>query len=519
DVPPNLSNFTVLSIPSGATNSSTGAGTGANNDGKLNITGINVPANGSVTVVFTATVAAGTITCTTIDNTATVTAPNGSSGGATPSSNTVVVGQSSCKASGNKVLYVYDNLQLTRTLQTANSTTSVNVNARNGTATWTLTPTIAAGKSLVLAAQNVSVTLICTTTTQNLGTNRALSVQLLNGATSLGTSGNVNCANGPTALTFSVPITATTIAAGSALVMVVKNTNGTTNNTVAISQKTATTGATTSTITLATTTVVNVDSVTIYNAVFPNTTTSPFYSPGTTAYICAVISDPFGSYDVTSATITITDANGTVQVNGAAMTNEGAKNCAGTASTSTEAFEYPYTVGASGTIAAGNWTASVTGNEGTEGTVSHTANGSFAVREVPSLTVMKSVIMSSDPVGSAIPHSIPGGNAQYTVTVLNRGRGTVDNGTIVIADAIPTNTVFLVSSATPFVFGASTSGLTGASIVYSNNGGTSYVYTPCTAPCQDSNINAVKFTLSGTMSGKTGATTPTFTISFVTVIK
>src|SRR6185437_7817307 len=94
DVPANLSNFTVGSFPAGATNSSTGAGTGANGDGNLNITGITVPANGSVTVVFTAQVASGTANCTTISNTATVTNPYGP--GATPSSNDVVVAQSSC---------------------------------------------------------------------------------------------------------------------------------------------------------------------------------------------------------------------------------------------------------------------------------------------------------------------------------------------------------------------------------------------------------------------------------------
>ena len=526
DVPANLSNFTVVSFPSGATNSSTGSGTGANNDGKLNITGINVPANGSVTVVFTAKVANGTTTCTTIDNTATVTAPNGSSGGATPSSATVVVGQSSCKASGNKILYVYDNLQLTRTLQTANSTTPVSVNGNNGTKTWVLTPTIATGKSLVLAAQSVSVVLICTATTQNTTTNRALTVQLLNGATSLGTSGGVNCKNGPTALTFSVTIPATTIAAGSALSMVVKNTNGTTNNTVAISQKTSTTGTTTSTISLATTTVINVDSVNVYNAPYSSNAQSLYYTPGTTAYICAAISDPFGSYDVTSATFNIIDANGSVVKTVSStdtpttVVNEGAKDCTGAASTSTEAFEYAYTLGASGTVAVGNWTVSVTGNEGTEGTVSHTANGSFAVRELPSLTVIKSVSMSTDPTGDAIAHSIPGGTAQYTVTVLNSGRGPVDSGTLVITDPIPTNTVFLVSSATPFVFSPGTSGLTGASITYSNNGGTSYVYSPtCSTPCQDASITNVKLTLAGTMSGKTGATTPSFTISFQAVIK
>ena len=523
DVPANLSNFTVVSIPSGAINSSTGSGTGANNDGKLNITGINVPANGSVTVVFTAQVKTGTANCTNIDNTATVTDPNGTIS-ATPASNTVTVAQSACASSGNKILYVYDNLSLTRVVQTANTTTPVTINGNGGTGTWTMTPVVPTGKTLVLTAGNISATLIVANFNGSTGSTRTVTVELRKNSGTIATSGGVNITSATAAAqVFTITVPATTISAGDQLIMVVHVASTNTNRQLQVYQKTATLGN--SKLSFATSTVINVDSVTVYNAVFSATTQSPYYTPGTTAYICAVISDPFGSADVTSATISITDANGTVQVSNAAMTNEGAKNCAGTASTSSEAFEYAYTLGASGTIAVGNWTASVTGNEGSEGTVTHTANGSFAARELPSLTIMKSVALSADPTGNAISHSIPGATAQYTVTVLNSGRGPVDSGTMIISDPVPTNTVFSLSGKPPFTFsdpgnttGLSVSTTTDANITYTDHGGASYTPT-CTRPCTDANIGGFKITLTGTMNGKTGGTTPTFSITYSVVVQ
>ncbi|HEY1774411.1 MAG TPA: CshA/CshB family fibrillar adhesin-related protein [Gammaproteobacteria bacterium] len=525
DVPANLSNFTVVSFPSGATNSSTGTG-GANGDGQLNITGINVPANGSVTVVFTAKVATGTANCTEIDNTATVNTPNGTLG-ATPSSTPIVVAQSSCKASGNKILYVYDSQALTRVAQTA-TTTGVTVGEAS-TLTWTMSP--AFQKAFTLSAGTVTVQLVTAGSgSGNPNNSRDYTVSILKNGTVLGTSassGNFTS----TALTLrtstvTIP-TATTFAVGDTLnLRVNNNSTGGGTRTIVVAQLAA---AGRSTVSFATTTVINVDSVNVYNAVYPATTQSSYYTPGTTAYICAVISDPFGSNDVTSATVTLTDANGTVQVSNAAMTNEGAKDCANNASTSSEAFEYAYTLGASGTIAVGNWTAAVTGNEGTEGTVSHTANGTFAARELPSLTIMKSVLMSADPTGDTIVHSIPGATAQYTVTVLNSGRGPVDSGTLIISDPVPTDTALSLGNTAPsppFTFSdpGNTTGLTVSanygSIVFSNNGGTTYTYTPtCTRPCTDSTITNFKITLNGTMNGKTGGTTPTFTITYSVVVQ
>ena len=536
DVQANLSGFTASSVSvtgssSTITNSSTNTG-GTNGDGLVSISNITVPANGSVTIVFTALVKTGTANCTNIDNTATITNPNGSTTSITPSAPTVIVAQSNCTASGNKILYVYDTTGPTytnlmnRVVQTANTTGTSGITVNRGANhIWTMTPAVPTGKSLVLSAGNITVSLIETNTTTNTTTARPTTVSLLNNGVTVATSGSVNTANtaNATVITYTFAIPATTVTAGHALGIQLNNNTGTNNRNIYVSQKTAT--PTSSQVTFATSTVINVDSVTAYNAVYPATTQTTVYTPnGNSVFICAVISDPFGSADVTSATITLTDPNGTIQVSAAAMTAEGATDCSGTANAADEAFEYTYAISSGAT---GFWTATVTGNEGTEGTVTHTANGSFDV-DVPSLLITKSVSIASDPVeGVTRSKALPGATVLYTIAVQNNGRGQVDTGTFVISDPVPTHTVLSLPAKPPFTFtdGATSSGLSvtsgsDASITYSNNGGTSFVYTPsCTRPCTDATITNFKITLTGKMNGKTGASAPSFTIAYDVVLQ
>ena len=530
DIPANLSGFTPASVvvtgsSTTITNSSTSGG-GANSDGLLSISNITVPANGTVTIVFTATVKAGTANCTTINNSGTVTYAGGSPTTATVTAPTITVAQSSCTATGNKLLYAYDNQSLTRTPQTAGAA-GLTVNGNNVNADFTLTPVLA--KNLTLTAGTITAQLVLRRTGATGGgqTNRTITVSLRTGSGTLLTNTASQTFNSTTATLYTFTLTlaaTTTVTAGDTVVLRVNNNSAnTTNRSIRFDQWTS--AANFSRVGFATSTVINVDSVTAYNAVYPASTQTTVYSPGTQVFICANISDPFGNADVGSATITLVDANGATQVSAAAMTNEGATNCVGTASTSIEAFEYAYTIPAAGTAATGNWTATVTGNEGTEGTVTHTANGSFEVN-VPSLTIMKTVLISTDPTGDAIKHSIPGATAQYTITVINNGRGRVDAGSMIISDPVPTNTVLSLPAKPPFTFtdGATSSGLSvsalDGSIVYSNNGGSTYLYTPsCTRPCTDSAITNFKITLNGTMNGKTGASAPSFTISFNVVVQ
>ena len=61
-------------------------------------------------------------------------------------------------------------------------------------------------------------------------------------------------------------------------------------------------------------TVVNVDSVQTFNAAYSGGAAQPSFAIGSTAYVRAVISDPFGSFDIASARISIVDAASVVRV-------------------------------------------------------------------------------------------------------------------------------------------------------------------------------------------------------------
>ncbi|WP_426687819.1 beta strand repeat-containing protein [Rhodanobacter ginsengiterrae] len=504
DMPAGVGGLSVISTPAGSSNGSTTNG-GANNTGKVSVSGISVPANGSVSIVYEVTVSGSAASGSTIDNSATISNPNGTGG--SPDAPTVTVSQSQVAGSGNKILYVQDANTLTRTPQAANTTTPVTITG-NSSATWVLTPGVAAGKTLVIPAQTIVVNLVMATS--GTGT-KSIVVSLFNGNTLIASAPAKNISGSATALqNFSINMPATTIAAGGTLNLRVQSTpiSGTW---VSVSQKTTGQGA--STFSFNTSTVINVDSVNNYSAAYPAVTSKSSYAPGDTVYVRAVISDPFGSYDVRQATVTLTDPNGATQVVGAAMTQKADSGAA------TRTYEYSYTLPAN--AATGYWTASVTGYEGTENTVTHTANGTFNVG-VPNLLVMKSVSVISDPVeGTTRPKSLPGAVMQYQITVSNNGSGPADNNSLVITDPLPANTKFVIGSVV-FAEGTPGSGLSlaPANVTYSSTGSSGpWTYAPVNdGSGADGGVKALKIAPQGIMAGKTGASAPNFSVTFRVIV-
>lgn len=409
----------------------------------------------------------------------------------------------------NKTLYVYDTQTLTRTPQTTN-TTGITVGEAS-TLDWTLSPTFQ--KAFTLSAGTVTVALM--SARSGGATNRAFFVELLkNGTISLGTSASTAAFNSTTltlrSLTVTVPTTSFSV--GDTLVLRVHNTSaGSGTRTILIAQKTA---ANSSTITnLSTTTFINVDSVNAYNAAYSSTSTPPngIYEPNTTIYIRAVISDPFGSFDVDPATggtvpkLTLTDPNSTVQLNAVSMTQVADSGA------DTKTFEY-YVIGTTGYALANNaaegiWIPSVTATEGTEGTVTASGTGSFEVRR-PSLVITKLTAPLSDPVnGSTNPKNIPGAVEQYTLQVSNTGKGRAN--AVVITDAIPTNTSYVTGSVS-FVDGSPASGLPSPTVSWDN-----ISCAGAFAAAESTSAKCLKFawTISDFMNGSTGSS-PSFIIRF-----
>ena len=79
-------------------------------------------------------------------------------------------------------------------------------------------------------------------------------------------------------------------------------------------------------------------------------------------------------------------------------------------------------------------------------TVSHTNTGTFDVRNLPSLMVLKMVQTFSDPVNASNPKAIPGALMDYTVIITNSGAGFVDTDSSVLTDPIPTGTELFVGN-------------------------------------------------------------------------
>jgi trimeric autotransporter adhesin len=178
--------------------------------------------------------------------------------------------------------------------------------------------------------------------------------------------------------------------------------------------------------------------------------------------------------------------------------------------------------------------------------ITNTANGRFASSENgtisrrplltintvqgPVLTVVKSATVFSDPFnGTTNPKAIPGAAMTYTISVSNSANGSATSGSTVITDAVPANMELYVgniagvgSGPVSFTNGTPSSGLTYTftslgsttdSISFSNNGGTTYTYTPVPdANGYDANVTNFRINPAGSFAAKTGASDPRFTM-------
>jgi len=119
------------------------------------------------------------------------------------------------------------------------------------------------------------------------------------------------------------------------------------------------------------------------------------------------------------------------------------------------------------------------------------AIGAVALKQGAVVSLSKSV----NPSGT----QSPGTDLAYSVTFTNSGDAPASS--FVLADPIPANTDFKVGSVTTSL---GTTGLTVA-VAYSNNGGSTYVYTPVSggggaSSGYDRNVTNVRWTFTGTLS-------------------
>ena len=488
NLPANTNGLTVVSVPGGATDSSTGV--------LLDVSNISRGGEWYGTIVFDVTISGSANPGDTIDNTATITNPNGP--GATPAAPTVTVSASQVSASGNKPLY------LSSSTLSRNPPGAVgNVTINEGTASnWTITPALATNLTVDGSSGQIPVTLVLGET--GSGQQRSFTISLSSSAIgTFATQSFTNVDLNPT-LTATYALNLTTpgdklLPAGSTITLTIANDTTGNNRRIIVTPPG-------SFVNLPSKTVINVDSVAFYDAAYPGGAVITSVAPNTTVYVRAVVSDPFGSFDITSSTVTITDPTPVTQVSLAAMTEVADSGAA------TKTYEYAYTIPANAT--GGNWVAQVISNEGTEGTISHQRNATLVVSSA-SLSVSKTVQTVSDPVnGTSVPYNLPGATLRYTIRVINSGAGNTDTDTVVMTDPVPANAQLCVATvsncvAPTFIDGTTTSGLTAAAFEYSFVSGAtacdnaSFIGTTPTADGNgyDANVTCIRQQPTGSMNG------------------
>jgi uncharacterized repeat protein (TIGR01451 family) len=514
NIPANVTWSGLVSIPAGATSSFQAAPNGDNDTGILTVSNISVPANGTRTIVFDVIVA-NVSPGAAIDNEASVNNPRGPD--ATPAAPQVIVSPSQIAGSGTKQLYLWSSSQRLSRTQPSGSHPAFTIAANGDSETFTLNPPLQT--ALTLKPGSFSVELLLA----RVGTNSTRNVTVTLSNSSLGNIASASqsfSSSNTTLYTFTLNTAGVTAPAGSTFSLTVTNNTFTLFSARSISL-TPYSGAQFSRVNLNSATIINVNSVTTWNAAFNGGSAQASFAPGATVFVRAQVSDPFGSFDISSARISIIDPGNVVRVNDQLMTAQGAPATCNSTSAATCIFQYAYTVPAAPTV--GNWTIQVTGFEGVEG-VTDLGLGSFEVAyPQPSLTIVKASTVLSDPMNNGAPKRIPQAVVRYDITVTNSGPGTVDANTLVITDAVPANSSLYVGSTSgnPVVFvnGGTPSGLSftyATHVSYSSTGPSGpWTYTP--APDGngfDPAVRALRIAPAGVMSAASGGNNPSFTIQF-----
>jgi uncharacterized repeat protein (TIGR01451 family) len=341
-----LGSLTVTSLPSGASDHSTGS--------LLDIRDITVPAGTVAQIVFRVTVGAGFSPGNPIDNTAHIDNPGGPD--ADPDAPTLTYEISQVTSDDEKILYLHSTggtTTLNRIVHAGIDTTGTSVGTSHD---WDLSAALSAPLTLTAGTIDVQLSM------QDFAT---VYVALYDGATQIGSnsaSQSINAGSAEVHL-FQVSLGSDyTLQAGHTLTLRVFG------NVTVFDYNVGP-----SIVSFATSTVVHVDSVDAYDATYSGGSVPGAFFPGETAYVRVVASDPFGGTDVSvsDSKITVTDPFGATIVGPIAMDMKATSGA-------TRTLEKAVAIPADGPL--GVWQVTVTAYEGAEHTIHHTKSATFEVR-------------------------------------------------------------------------------------------------------------------------------------------
>jgi hypothetical protein len=187
------------------------------------------------------------------------------------------------------------------------------------------------------------------------------------------------------------------------------------------------------------------------------------------------------------------------------------------------------------TIAGNNRLATFTSREW--GTASQRPQLVVVTDPAPSLTTLLSRPLVSDPMnGTVNPKAIPGAVLLYSLSVSNSSAGYPDSDSVAIVQSVPAQASLFVgnlgaagSGPVAFAQGSPSSGLsysysglssTSDDLAFSNNGGSSFAYTPVPASDgYDPAVTHIRVTPKGLFAGASGSGSPSFTLSYRVKVK
>ena len=498
----------VSTIPSGATNASTSS--------QINLSNFTLAANQTLTVEYTADVLASSSVGTLIDNVAIMTDIEGTS--LSPSISVMV--SSIFPTSSEKQLYLYSNNSFEAVELSRNRTFTGNqryVRVSNGNGGCIATP----------AADNCAVWPLAPNLSADLNINGvALDLLLRNdGGSSYEIDFYLAIVDGsnnviadlsvlevvpgtPTNFTYNLNGTGV-VSAGDTLKLIVQNNSNDSGKRFRV--KPSTSAGAFSQVRIDTDTVINVDSIDFYSVAHQNGESSNFgslltsFAPTETVYGRAIVSDPFGTFDISSVEIELSDSNSAIKLSQTNLSQKD-KTDVPDLTDAQVLVEFSYSITNSDPL--GVWEAMVRADEGSEGVIWDIAFNTFAVVIPPELTIEKQVALASAP-------AVPITNAQlkdrlqYSFVITNISLGDAVN--LVVDENISpySSLLFLSSSAADDTFVCSDCAAEGISFtniepVYSINNDTNFSYTPVPSDdglgnFVDSNVTNVQIELTGTL--------------------
>ena len=519
----------IVSLPDGATAEII--------DQRIIVSGINLAADETASIIIDAIIANTTTDGTTLDNSATITNPYGDD--QLISAQQLIVAEATYETGGNKPLYLYANNTLSRNAGGAQSRVLLQQDFEYR---WQMTPAFQTAFELDPNANAIQASLILQHERNRAGSlgylrrDHDIILRVLkNGLTEIArleTNHRLPANQQTETVDFAIPFingAARNFASGDFLVFTInhdlidvqENINQNDGMYVQFIE-----GLQTSRIILPAASVIEVENIRFFDKDYSDNSRQEVFRSNLNRglYITSKITDPFGSFDIRSAELSILDNNNLPVINNQPMTevfDSGSDH---------KIYQYFYNIPL--TVNEGYWKMTVVAQEGQENEIEHRREQTIDIRQLyPQVLLIKSSSVVYDPVNlDNNPKAIPGAEVLFNIQAINNGQGSPDDNSVIIDEEVPDGLPLFVGDLTagaPIAFingtAANDSGLTFSfislaasndDVAFSSDDGASFNYTPTPdGDGYDNNVTHIRFMPKGVLKAADG-TQPQFNFQY-----